>query len=81
MQNRLKKTIIEEVDRQKTDLIDICMTIHSNPEVKFKEFKAVEVLTTFLKKNDFEVTQGIGGLETAFNAVFEGSGDGPTVAF
>ncbi len=81
MQNRLKESVIKEVDRLKTDLIDICMTIHSNPEVKFKEFKAVEVLTTFLEKNDFEVTKGIGGLETAFNAVFKGPGNGPAIAF
>ncbi|MFV1950892.1 MAG: M20 family metallopeptidase [Nitrospinota bacterium] len=81
MQNRLKESVIKEVDRLKTDLIDICMTIHSNPEVKFKEFKAVEVLTTFLEKNDFEVTKGTGGLETAFNAVFKGPGNGPAIAF
>jgi amidohydrolase len=68
------------VERLKPDLIEICKTIHRNPEVKFKEFKAVEVLTAFLKKNDFGVTQGIGGLETAFNAVFKGAEDSPIIA-
>lgn len=42
--------------------------IGRNPEVGWKEFKAVDTLTTILRTNGFTVDSGVAGLRTAFVA-------------
>lgn len=51
----MKETILEELNKIKEELWDISDYIYNNPEPGNKEFKAVEKLTSFLKKNNFEV--------------------------
>lgn len=52
--------------------------IHSHPELGFSEFIAAEKQTEFLSSHGFTVERGVGGLPTAFKAVY-GSGS-PVVA-
>ncbi len=48
-------------------------------ELKFNEHQSAALLSTWLESKGFEVTRGLGGMETAFTAVY-GDG-GPTIGF
>ena len=41
------KEIYNQIDNLKNDLIDLSIEIHSNPEIKWKEFKAVKKTICF----------------------------------
>jgi amidohydrolase len=63
------------------DLWSIASTLYENPETSFNEFQAAKLLTKFLQKEGFELENGIGGLETAFQASRNGNDSTPVVAF
>jgi len=60
---------------------DLSDHIGKNPEVGFKEFKAVDTLTAILRANGFRVDRGVAGLETAFIGSWDApaGADGPTL--
>ncbi|MFG2959457.1 amidohydrolase [Streptomyces sp. NPDC048291] len=58
----------------------VSLSIHARPELKFAEFHARQVLTRWLAEAGFTVTAPVGGLDTAFAALHEGSRSGPRVA-
>ncbi len=53
--------------------------ITRHPEIGFKETRSVQILTSYLQKHGFTVTQGVAGLPTAFVARFPGNGAGPNL--
>lgn len=77
----MKKIILEELNKLKEELWNISDYIYNNPEPGNKEFKAVEKLTAFLKKNNFEVEIGIIDKPTAFKAIYKSCKEGPNIAF
>lgn len=76
-----KITIQNEIDLMKNELLELCENIHKNPELSFIEYKASRWIIDMLKEHGFEVSEKIGGLDTAFKARFKGQKAGPTVAF
>lgn len=77
----MKNLIIKEVEKMKDELWEINDYLYHNPEIGNKEFKAVEKLIAFLKKNNFEIEEGVVGKPTAFKAVYKSKKSGPNVAF
>jgi len=75
----MKASVLREIDAMRDRLIEISDFIWENPEIGFKEHKAVELLTSELEKNGFEVERGVVGLDTAFKATFKGKVGGPTL--
>jgi len=71
--DKLKTKILKVVDSYRDKLIDLSLKIHDNPELGFKEVKASLWLTSFLKKNGFQIEKNAGNLATAFKATY-GSG-------
>ena len=67
---RLKASIIEEIDARCHQLSELSLKIHSNPELGFQEVKAARWLTHYLKENDFSIEQGICELPTAFRGSY-----------
>lgn len=65
---------LKENKQQFYDLSDF---IWSNPELGLEEFGAFSKITDLLKKHDFAIESGIGGMPTAFIATY-GDG-GPTI--
>ena len=55
--------------------------IGKNPEVGWKEFRAVDTLVKLLRRNGFTVDTGVAGLATAFVATWQspGGGNGPVL--
>ena len=54
----------------KTELLAMADDIATHPEIGFVEERSVAKLTDYLRKHDFSVEKGIGGLDTAFVAKF-----------
>lgn len=70
-------------------LRSLSLAIHDDPELRYKEVHAHELLTEFMRKQreergqEWKVTPSAYGVGTAFVAVFEGEGEGegPAVSF
>jgi len=61
------------------DLQTMADWITRHPETGFQETQAVEKLTAFLAAHDFEVTQGVAGLSTAFVGRYRHGTPGPNL--
>lgn len=62
-----------------TELVAMGDDITRHPEIGFKETRSVGILTDYLRKHGFTVTEGVAGLPTAFVARFQGNGAGPNL--
>ncbi len=67
---KLKESIIRDIDARSRELRELACRIHDNPELGFNEYQASEWLTAFLEKNGFRIERGISGLPTAFKASY-----------
>ena len=69
----LEKNCLAVIDEKSDALLGLAATVWENPETAFKEFKSSAALKDFLRSEGFTVTEGQGGIPTAFVASF-GSG-------
>jgi amidohydrolase len=79
-QDFLKVQAQQAAESQRELLLHLSHTIHANPELAFKEYKAAALLTDTLEQHGFTVERGSGGLETAFTATYQKRPGGPTIA-
>lgn len=64
----------DTVARRRADLIALSHSIHAEPELAFDEHRSAAKARALVAERGFEVTDAVGGLDTAFRASF-GSGD------
>ena len=76
-----KLQVANLIAARQNDLWGIAASLYENPETAFNEFQSAKLLTDFLKNEGFEIENGVGGLDTAFQASRNGTGDGPVIAF
>jgi amidohydrolase len=76
---KLKKSVIKEIDSSYKELRELSRKIHDNPETAMQERRASGWLSEYLEKNGFKVEKGICDLPTAFRAKY-GKGK-PAIAF
>ena len=67
---KLKISVVSEIDSHRHQLSELSLKIHSNPELGFQEVKAVAWLTQYLEENGFSIEQGICELPTAFKGSY-----------
>jgi len=75
----MKSKISTLVDNNRKNIIDMSDFIFDNPELGGKEYKAYKVLTEYLTEKGFDITHGVGGLETAFKGEYQCGEGGPTI--
>lgn len=75
----MKSLLSDVIDESKEIFIKMSDDIFDNPELGGKEIFAYKLLTQYLEEENFNVTHGVGGLETAFKAEFIKGNDGPTI--
>src|SRR5438477_5414999 len=56
-----------------TELLAMSDDITRHPEIGFVEKRSVQILSDYLRKQDFDVQPGVAGLSTAFVAKWKGS--------
>jgi amidohydrolase len=76
----VQQRIEENLQREKSALLELSHRIHANPEIRFEEVKASGWLADELAARGFTVERGVAGLPTAFRAVKRGRPGGPTIA-
>ncbi len=73
--------INKNIEGMLKELKEISNFIHNNPELGNKEYKAQDILTSYLKENGFEVEKGLYNLDTSFKAVYDTHKPGKTICF
>src|SRR5438093_7529358 len=74
----LKQRANADVDARRSELVELSLLIHANPEIAFEEHNSAAALSDYLEVNGFAVERGICEIPTAFRATV-GSGE-PRVA-
>ncbi|PAV28378.1 peptidase M20 [Virgibacillus profundi] len=67
----IKKYYDDYLDSRLDELWDIAKYVHSNPELGYQEEKACQIQCEFLRENGFKVEENLGGLPTAYKAVYQ----------
>lgn len=67
----MKQKLFDYIDGISNELTDMSDKIFDNPELKFEEKFASNLLEDYLEENGFEVIRGLGSLDTAFKAVYK----------
>src|SRR2546422_725109 len=62
-----------------TELLALADDIATHPEIGFEEKRSIGKLMDYLRKHDFSVELGTGGLSTAFVAKFRRNNGSPTM--
>jgi amidohydrolase len=79
--NEIKQRVIVKIDSLQDEIWNISVKLYENPEIAFEEFQSAEYLANLLERAGFDVQREVGGLKTAFQAVHNGKGNKPTIAF
>lgn len=66
----------DAVNRRRGDLVELSHSIHAEPELAFAEHRSCAKTQALVADFGFEITKGLGGLDTAFRADY---GSGPLV--
>ncbi|KAH8550366.1 hypothetical protein BGW37DRAFT_499051 [Umbelopsis sp. PMI_123] len=66
----LEKIIYSSIDNASSELREISLELHRNPELGMHEYHSHDLLTDFLERKGFKVTRHAYGMETAFTAEF-----------
>ena len=77
----MKEILFNEGQKIKDRLAEISEYIYHNPELGNQEFKAVEILTSFLEEHRFTVEREFLNIKTAFRATFDSKKEGPTIGY
>ncbi|MBS5316176.1 MAG: M20 family metallopeptidase [Clostridiales bacterium] len=77
----MKEILFSEGQKIKDRLAEISEYIYHNPELGNQEFKAVEILTSFLEEHHFTVEREFLNIKTAFRATFDSKKEGPTIGY
>lgn len=77
--NKSMEEVSRFVDQKKQDFISVSIEVWKHPELGFKEFHSVSILTKALEKEGFTIETGLADIPTAFRAVW---GEGkPVIGF
>lgn len=77
--DKLKASVIGEIDARYRELGDLSKKLHNNPEIAFEENQASAWLVEYLEQNGFSMEKGICKLPTSFRGRY-GTGQ-PVIAF
>lgn len=75
----MKNTLISTAESLSPELFQLSDYIWDHPEVGYQEVEACRVLTQRLTQDGFQVETGVGGLPTAFRAVYQQGHGGPSI--
>lgn len=76
----VKEKLSQLFENYKNEFVELNEYLYNNPELGLQEFKACAAHAAILEKYGFNVTKNFAGLETAFQASFKNSSEGPRIA-
>ena len=81
MNTRLKKNILEWLNKEQKSIIEISDKLWSYAELAMQEKQSSMTLCNWLSKEGFRIETGTSGMSTAFLAEFSSGSGSPVVAF
>lgn len=75
----IKEAVAKHVAERAEELTAMADAIHDYKEVSYEEYQSAKLIETCLEENGFQVETGVGGLPTAFRAVYEQGKEGPSI--
>lgn len=69
-----KQTVIDNVDKNSSALLELSHWVHAHPEVAWQEFESSAHIADFLEARGFSIERNYCGIETSFKATY-GAGD------
>lgn len=75
------KTIEQSADELSSDLRDVSLKMHGNPELCWKEYKTSDLLATYMQSHGFTLKRNAYGTETGFEAIFTHGEGGKVIGF
>ncbi len=80
--NELKERAWAEIDKLRTEAIDIAADLHANPELGWETHRSAAKLADYMERHGMKVERGIGDLDVAFRGSVAGrNNDATVVAF
>lgn len=76
----VRQRVVAAIDEAAEDLVALSKFIHDNPEIAMQEVRASAACADFLAARGFEVTRGVAGVPTAFQAT-AAAGEGAHIAY
>jgi amidohydrolase len=64
----LEGRILDAIERYSEELVGISRTIHNDPELAYKEYRASALLTSKLEEMGYQLERSVVGIDTAFIA-------------
>ncbi len=77
----MKENLMQAAEKYAGDMFALACDIFDHPEIGGEEYYASALLIKLLEEKGFTVEKGVGGMETAFRAVWERGTGGPTIGF
>ena len=77
--DRIRETLLRCAETAVNNGFSIGCDIYDHPEIGGEEYYASERLARYLEEQGFVVERGIGGMKTAFRAVWERGVGGPSI--
>lgn len=65
---QIREVVNTHLDQQSPELLKINQSLHTNPELAYKEFFAHDTISNFLEKQGFTTARKTYGLDTSFEA-------------
>lgn len=75
----MKEELNRYIDTISSQMSEMADTIFDNPELGLEEFRACEMLTSWLEQEGFSVERELAGISTAFRAVYHHGSGGPNI--
>lgn len=75
----MKSSLLTAAQKFAPDYYALSDYICDHPEIGYEEHEACRVLTERLTRNGFQVETGVGGIPTAFRAVYQNGSGGPSI--
>lgn len=76
-----KQAVQDKIDEILDELTALSDYLWQNPEYSFHEFKACAAMSDVLRRHGFDVSTGVGGIETSVKAVYDSGKPGPNIGF
>ncbi|KAI7853714.1 hypothetical protein BDC45DRAFT_509946 [Circinella umbellata] len=65
-----KEIIYSTIDGLSSELREISLDLHKNPEISLQEHRSYKILADYMEKKGFKVTRQVYGMETSFRAEY-----------
>jgi len=78
---RNRRMIELAIDNKRAEIINILLICYDHPEIALQEVQSAKFLAGHMRKQDFEVTEQLAGMKTAWKGTQKRGTGGPEVCF